>query len=149
MDIQEEIEKYSVLASLDVLRDRLRIALEISDEQPIHIIPSIVLGTDGPQLNSIILITHNYLSEINVRSEQTFIDFIGLRSISHHKFWFWENSVKRADGTTITFQLARVTLIHNIAGNFVTQISYAGVHRSDWIAAILKAIPLKLLQVNS
>ena len=149
MDIREEINKYSDLISLEVLEERVKTVLSISDEQPEHFIPSIILGTDGPILFAILFITQNYLGEIRLQSKELDFDFVNIKSVTNHRFMFWEQPVSKADGTTVIFEMANVTLIHNVSSNFSSEISYAGSNRSAWIDALLKAIPLKLLVAST
>jgi hypothetical protein len=149
MSIWNELNIYIEVASLTELENRLINPLSMLDEAVEYAFPSIVLGPNGPLLNSIFILTTSYLSEVRMHADKHEFDILHLKSVTDYKFEFWEQSISGDDESTIAFQMATITLMHNVSGNFGTQIYYAGLNRSEWVNLVLKAIPLRLLLVNT
>jgi hypothetical protein len=150
MNIKEEMKKYDDLihVPLGVLEERIKYLSLVSDELPEHLIPSIILGTDGPVLSSIIFTTKKYLYEVRLQLESIEFDFVCLNSITNYRFKLWEHISTVADGTTETFQMASIDLIH-WGVPYVTNLAYAGPNRHRWLQSLLRAIPLRLLLENT
>lgn len=149
MSIWNELNIYIEVPSLTSLENRLINPLSILDEAVEYAFPSIILGADGPLLNSIFIVTTSYLSEVGMESDKHKVDIVNLKSVTNYKLEFWEQAISGDDESPIAFQMATISLMHNGSGNVGTQIYYAGLNRSEWVNLVLKAIPLRLILANN
>jgi hypothetical protein len=141
--IMDQIKKYHDVPSYTTFEDHLRPSLSMLDESVEKCFPSILLDEDGPSLNSVFIITNNYLLEVHMNEERLAFDFLKLKSISNYRFDFWDESISGANQSIISFQMATITLMHT--ENFSSSIYYAGSNRSEWVNSVLEAIPMTLL----
>jgi hypothetical protein len=145
MSIWNDLNIYIEVASLTALENRLTTPLSIMDERVEYAFPSIILGPDGPLLNSIFIVTASYLSEVRMHADKHEFDIVNFKSVINYKFEFWEQSISDSDESLTAYEIATITLMHNASGNCGTQIYYAGLNRSEWVNLVVEAIPVRLL----
>lgn len=130
--------------------------------QPIlHVVPSVALGTDGPYMASLFFVSEHYLVERHlsdpdlpdlelppedVLDQRDLFDVILLRSVWNYRVWVGATSVGRADGSRVTYDLARISLKHRPADEFTSTITYVGSARATWLRGLVEAIPVAVLQ---
>jgi hypothetical protein len=130
--------------------------LRFVPEEPIHVLPSIVVGTDGLNLRSVIVVTSSYLGEIRwVPEGNSDFDLVLRARISNYRVKTWTHEIKEGETVKATFEVAAVSLLHSLSGSltgqgpgpFSTQIYYAGdaPGRSEWLNEVSKALPVSLL----
>jgi len=107
------------------------------------VIPSIVLGTDGPKLESIFLVSERLLVEVKNPTGPPCFDFVDRRRVLNYRISLGEHAVDRAEGQPITYQTASVDLVHFTM--FRSTINYAGLDVRSWLETVIRAIPIVTL----
>lgn len=141
MDIYTELRQYEKFVTYDDLKKRVELFLFICPEPAIDIIPSLILGPDGPTLSSLFLLTEIYLSEVRINTKEIECDYIKKDTIYNFRVKLSDTIVTRADGTTIIFQVAQVLLLHDLAA-FNSKIEYVGDDWKIWLKKIIELIPV-------
>ena len=144
MNVLEEIKKYEKYYTIEKLKKHIEPPLSLCPEEVRQIIPSIVIGLDGPTLGSLFLITDNYFCETRLEGESVEFDYLDRKKVFNLRLTLSETSVKRADETIIIYQIATANILHGLE-RFHSTINYAGDNREAWIKKVLEAIPLSLL----
>ena len=149
MSIWNELNIYIEVPSLTSLENRLINPLSILDEAVEYAFPSIILGADGPLLNSIFIVTTSYLSEVGMESDKHKVDIVNLKSVTNYKLEFWEQAISGDDEVTDSLSNGDYISYAQREWDVGTQIYYAGLNRSEWVNLVLKAIPLRLILANN
>lgn len=145
MNINEELKQYTWLMPHRALLDAIKGPKSICPEKIASILPSIRMGTDGPMLDSLFLVSNQYLCEVRLIPKREDFDFIALNTIFNYRFELSEHIVKKANEDEIRYQTAKIVFLHRVGFDFKSELNYTGDNREAWIQAILKAIPLQLL----
>lgn len=108
-------------------------------------IPSLELGSDGPRMESVFLVTESYLAEVHLQSLGVDFDVIRARTIGNYRIHLYDHLVKTSDGTEVTYEVATIALLHHLGSNFGSRIKYVGPNRQAWLQLVLHALPISLL----
>lgn len=147
MTIEEQLRGLERFSNLDKLLEATRLPIEYSPEPVIGIVPSIVLGSDGPTLARLLLVTKRFLCDIQLDEARSDFDYVETRSIRNYRFSLWTHAVKDQEVVKASYDIARVHLVHGggIARNFSTSVEYAGDARDQWIKNVMKLIPISTI----
>lgn len=147
IDINEDVKKYEKYLSLNKLREVVKMPVSLSPEEITATIPSIIMGTDGPAIDSLFLITPHYLCEIDlqVQGKVEKFDFLRLDSIANYRFELSDLVVKGADKIETSYKLVTISLDHKFPLQFRTRINYVGLDRDGWIKTVMNAIPISVM----
>ncbi len=145
MNIANECKAYASIYDYDRLVQLLTYAQELSPEEIAATIPSIKLATDGPALASIFIVTKNMLGEIRVSGTSYDIDFVNINTVQNYRISSSEHTVDNADGTKISYQIAKVKFVHSLSSTFTSEFEYVGMDRKAWLAKLMKTIPISIL----
>jgi hypothetical protein len=158
MNILEELKKYPLLRFYeDKVMKALKTPMEYCPEDISTILPSIVLGSDGPILSSLFFVTQNLLCEVRSDSKNQDFDFIARNRIFNYRFKLSEHAMTQADKQQVSYKIAQVTLNHNpesprgLTKISHSQLSYVGTDEAErelWLKEVTKALPLSLLVPN-
>lgn len=119
--------------------------IKILADEILALIPSILGGDDGPHLESLVLISNNYLCEIRLISEKEDFDIVAKGSITNYRFKYSELTVTDANDKEINYEVGSVELYHDLGIGTSTVINYIGMQRQEWIDSIINALPLSFL----
>lgn len=146
MDVFEELRQYAELVPYDRLVKVVKTPMSVFPEKISVIIPSIELGSDGPILGHLFLVTAHYLCDLVIHPEPTeSFDFISVNSIKNYRFELGEHIAKGADDREINYQTACVSFIHDLGADFRSRAYYVGSDRESWIQLVIKSLPLSLI----
>ena len=145
MKIEEEIKLYGGLMAAEKLTEALQKAISYCSEDIISMLPSIIMGSDGPLLESMVLITKSFLCEVKLGTENLTFDYVDAKTVCRHQVIFSELTVTQADDAKVEYQVANVEIAHEICGGLKTRLNYVGDKRDDWMKKVLESIPLSLL----
>lgn len=143
MDLSKMLEEFSTLMDSGKLADAIKLPISLIDDKVSGMIPSIHLGSDGPVLKSLFLVTSNFFIEVRLGAKEDF-DFIALNSIENYRIEINEHKVKKADGEEISYELAKVIFQHTLYG-FLSELNYVGNDRKSWLEKVTKLIPIKII----
>ena len=145
MNVIEELNKYANLVPLETLKKQVEKPISLCLEEIKYLIPSITMGGDGPVLGSLFLVTDNYLFEVGFVPKQENFDYIALKTIVNYRFALSEHIVKIEGKDDLTYEIATVTLFHNIGMEFNSTLNYVGNDREAWLKMVSKAIPISII----
>ncbi len=148
MNTQIEFARYAQYCPVEKLVEATRLPIQYCPEPINAIIPSLVLGLDGPTLQSLILVSENFICHVSVGGPSQEFDFVSKKMIKNYRFSIGEHEVQGQNQQKKVYQTAVVSLLHGLARpQFLTQINYAGEDRDSWIKSVIDAVPLpNLLQ---
>lgn len=142
IDISKELKKYVVYVPYEKLQKAVEKPVSICPEEITAMLPSIIMGTDGPVLVSLFFITSHYLCEVDLRGQDESFDYISIDSIANYRFELSERVVKKTDEEEVRYQVAKIELLHEISLEFRSTVNYVGLEREKWIGMVTEAIPL-------
>jgi len=147
IDFNEEMKKYEQFLALDKLQKVVKMPASLFPEEITATIPSINMGTDGPTIVSLFLLSPHYLCEIDlqVHAKVEQVDFVRLDSIVNYRIELSQSSVKKADGDEILYQVAKLLFWHGWDLKFHTQINYVGFERDEWFKTVTDSIPISVM----
>jgi hypothetical protein len=116
------------------------------EKDVLGIIPSVVLQADGLMLTRVLLVTASYLTETQLGPDELSTDFVAKSTIVNYRIRIWDHEIPAGEGAVKRFSLAQVVLIHDISPSFRTELSYVGDDREDWLASVLRVIPIELVR---
>ena len=146
IDINKELKKYEEYLTLVKLEKSIKRPVSVCPEEITAMLPSIAMGTDGPVLVSMFLVTPHYLCEVNLGSANESFDYIRLDTIANYRVVFSDKVVKKADESEIHYQVANIVLLHNIGFEFNSSLNYVGTDRKQWFKMVSEAIPLSVMK---
>jgi hypothetical protein len=104
------------------------------------------MGQDGPVLQSILLVSENYICEVRLTEPLNEFDFCA-KTVRNMRFRYAHFDVKSADGVVQTHQMVTISLRH---GELLeTRVSFVGDDCNKWVTKIKEAMPIELLRVSS
>lgn len=148
MEIHQALAELTRFIPLESLSERLAMPQLFLSEEVKSIVPSIVLGQDGPVLKSMLLVTENYLCDIRLPGPQVSNDFdiISIRSIRNYRVMAWTHEIMENDTVTASYEIAEIELVHDLGPTGTrTALQYAGQERSEWLSKVREAIPVNLI----
>lgn len=147
MDLQKELARFGRYGVVDKLLEATRRPVLYSPEPFTHIIPSIVIGADGPTLARLLLVSPNYLCDVELTGNQRNVfDYVAKKTIRDYRFNIWDHEVRADNDAVSIYQIADIHLVHGgITQQFVTQLQYAGDQRDQWLQSVIEAIPIPLI----
>ncbi|MFZ0051655.1 MAG: hypothetical protein WAK96_07745, partial [Desulfobaccales bacterium] len=141
----EELKKYSKLLRYETMVKAVEKPLYFCKEEVRNLIPSISMGTDGPVLTNVILITDNIIIDIKLQTKEETFDYVALNTIKNYRFHLFEHTIKGTDDKDIIYQVATIDLLHNPPHAFKTALNYVGDDRESWLKLVTEAIPIAIL----
>lgn len=144
MDLTKELTQYNSLISFDKLTKALETPISVCPEEISAIIPSIEMGTNGPVLGHLFLVTPHYLCDIRLHPTIEEFDYISLNTITNYRFYLSDQIVKHANNRKVRYQVAKIELLHEL-NEFKTELNYAGNDREMWLRAVTEALPLSVI----
>jgi hypothetical protein len=145
MNVIEELKKYTDLVPLEKLQKRVEKPTSLCSEEIKHLIPSIIMGGDGPVLGSLFLLTDSYIFEVRLMPQGEHFDYVARKTITNYRFILSEHIIKREGKEDLKYEVATIRLIHNVAG-VSSDLSYVGNNREAWIKMVAEAIPISILK---
>jgi hypothetical protein len=158
--INEQWTPYQDLVSFTRIQEALRRPEAVLDEEIEAILPNIVLGTDGPIVQSVIFLSKTYIGEARLMDAEENFD-IGLRdSVENYRFQIGQHEVVRntaaiesakakgeqpPEPEKIVYQKAVITLQHTALG-MLTAINYFGDKREEWLESVKVNMPVEVLK---
>src|SRR2546426_6755745 len=112
---------YRHLIKPALVEQRTDLPRRILGEEVNVLLPSIVLGTDGPAVSSLWLGSASVLIEIRLETDRESFDYVSLKSIVNLRFDLWEEEVTAADGRIVKYEIAKVDLRHLSSGVFKSE----------------------------
>ena len=146
MDLENELQKLTRFGTIDGLVAATSAPVKYCPEPFTHLLPSLVLGQDGPTLVRLLLISENYLCDIDLKEGES--DFIAKRTVVNYRFRSATQVIKRENEPGLSYKVASVVLLHDIgtgAKPFATQIDYVGEDPDSFFRAVLAAIPIEAI----
>ena len=144
MDVLQELKKYTNLSSYETLVKVVKNPIYFSKEEVRKLIPSISMGTDGPILTNIMLITDHFIIDIRLQPQGEYFDYIALKTIVNYRFNLSDHIIKATDGKDIIYQVANIELLHNLQ-TFKTSLNYVGDDRKSWLTLVTESMPMAIL----
>ncbi len=144
MNVSQELKNFSNLTPHKTLLRIVKNPIKFSKEKVNNIIPSISMGSDGPILTNLILLTDNFIIDVRVGSQNEIFDYISINTIINYRLSLSEHIIKTADGKDIVYQVAQIELLHDLAG-FKTALSYVGNDRESWLNKVIETMPISLI----
>jgi hypothetical protein len=146
MDIKVELKKYSKFIPYKILINVLEYPISIFPEDILIALPSIILGVEGPILNSLFLLSEKLICEVKMMAKIVNFDFISRNTIRNYRISLSDHSVKSADDSDIHYQLAEIILVHGVDDRSLwTNLKYAGFDRKVWLEMVIKAFPISII----
>lgn len=147
MNFEEELKKYEGLIKTEVLLDAIKTPISYCPEDVTAVLPSIELGSDGPILKSLNLITKNIICEVRIHAGTKIydFDFTDIATVDNYRFSLSEHIVKAADGTDINYEVAEIKLVHSLGTGMSSILKYVGSARDSWINSVIKALPVSII----
>lgn len=146
MNISEVLNQFGDLVDPEKLQRAVKRPIALCPEDITSIIPSIELGTDGPVLTSLFLLSARYLGEVRLDEAAQTFDFLGLNTVRNMRFELSEHVMESVDGTSASYQVAEIHLLHGLTVNcFESLLSYVGDDRESWLRLVADAIPVSLV----
>jgi len=137
--VTEAWKPYIHFLTIPQLDDLIEAPQNLLMEPIDYILPSIEMGTLGPVLTSLTLITKSFMCEVKILPrDRSRLDFMRLKSSILVRLETGRREIIRSDQTTDLLETALVTLIS--PGQLQTTISYAGRRRSEWLATVYSAL---------
>ena len=129
------------------LKRRVDVAIHFSPESFHSALPSIALSNDGQTLQSLLLISDNYLCEVQFQligdGITSVFDFAFRKSIRNYRIELWKQNVKEGEVVKASFDVAKVTLVHDL--RLTTTLNYAGNERDEWLRDVTTTLPIATL----
>jgi hypothetical protein len=147
MNIHEEFFRYTQYCPMEKLVEATRLPIKFCPEPIKAILPSLVIGPDGPTLESLVLVSENFICEVRIGAPSQEFDFVAKKMIKNYRFSIREHEIQGQNQVKRVYQIAVVTLLHGFAmpSRFQTEIRYAGEDRDSWIKSVIDAVPLPSL----
>ncbi len=142
MNLDETLKQYSTIPSFNQLSTGVDQARRVFPEEIAFVLPSLQLGSEGPHLASMFLVSKNYICEVFTKPDGADFDFVAKASIRDYRVKLASHLVKTADGREILYQTAEVDLLHVGHDTFRTRLRYVGENAKGWLATVLEAIPI-------
>lgn len=135
----------------DVGETRARAALapvlEMLDEPVEAWLPSIHIGPDGPKHAAIFLLSASYLAEAKLDDGVVNFDVLNRNTIRNYRIRMFDVTLPKGE-STVTYQVAEVTLLHDLGGAFESIIQYVGADRERWLQSLVSLIPIRTVLGN-
>jgi hypothetical protein len=161
--VSEQWAPYRGLVPDARIREALLLPQGVMDEQIEAIVPNIVLGTDGPVVESIIFFSTTYIGEARLVDREEHFD-IGLKdSVANYRLQIGRHEIVRntaaidaakakgeqpPEPEKIVYQKAVLTLQHTRVG-LVSTINYFGDNRDAWLESVKANVPVEVLKRSS
>jgi len=158
--LNEQWVYYQNLVPASRINEALRLPEGVLDEQIETILPNIVMGTDGPVVQSIIFFSKTYIGEARLMDSEDYFD-VGLRdSVANYRLQIGRHEVVRntaaieaakakgeqpPEPEKIVYEKAVLTLQHTIFG-LISTINYFGNNRDEWLKSVKTKIPIDVLK---
>ncbi|MYB40391.1 hypothetical protein F4X86_03965 [Candidatus Saccharibacteria bacterium] len=141
MKLETEVAKLSEYMDAKELTELLSTPLEFFPEDVSAMIPSLAMGEDGPSLTSIFLFSENYICEAQISgNNEKLFDFTDKRNVINIRVNLGKHDIVVDEQIVASYDTAHVNVMHRPEMHSV--LSYFGSRRSDWVARVLKEIPI-------
>jgi len=128
------------------LKAKIDLALGWMPEPPRFMVPSFALGTDGPYLESVFIISRSLICEVLAAPEADHsFDFCDLSTISSYRVQLSTHKVAVSEEKSIEYEIGKVTLLHNLSPELNSTLNYAGDSRERWLELVKAALPVTLV----
>lgn len=145
MNIIKELKKYADLVPLKKLKKQVEKPISLCPEEINYLIPSITMGSDGPVLGGLFLLTDNYLLEVRLMSKEEDFDYVALKTIANYRILLSDHIVKIEGKPDLTYEVATIKLTHNLGMGLLSELHYVGNGREAWIKIVAEAIPISIM----
>lgn len=159
---REKWTPFEPLMAFDAISAKFSLPTDLVTEPIEHLLPSIELGTDGPILKSVFLVTKTYLCEVRISGVADDFDFTLLEGVADYRVSFGRIEVtKKPTGAPlapaatenvpipdekIVYETAKVTLAHSLTIGLTSELHFAGTNRDNWFQLVRIALPISLLE---
>jgi len=140
MNISEALKQFTKFISYDSLTKAASLPQSLFPEEIDYVIPNIVLGTDGPFLNSLFFVSESYICEVRLAEKNQEFDFAPMKSVYNYRVNLSTQLLKVTDETDVSYDTASVKFMH--VGGLETNIAYVGEERESWLKHVFDALPL-------
>lgn len=148
-DFEKGWAPYEELMPFSEVWQLVESALEFCKQELVALLPSITFTATGRHINSILLTTADFVSEIHMDRPATEIDFMCLRTVGNYVVNYGTYELKRDGDDAEVFETASVMLVHKLPAinnpSTITRLHFVGRSRREWLSSVLRAIPVKLL----
>ena len=151
MNPKELVESLSLFSDYFDEKQVIRVAkqpLKLLPDTVLHVIPSITMGSDGPFLQAIFIVTESLLSEVKVSTGKNYLfDFINLSTITNIKYTKNLHSIPISD-EPVEYEYTEISLFHDLSGvaSLESTMTFVGASDTEWLKLVRKAFPVSLLQ---
>lgn len=143
MNISAELAKLSQFMPVDKLQPKVDTVLRFITEPVTHVLKSTALGGDAPVLSALFVVTQRLICEVRLAEGAQKFDFVSKTSIKNYRVRLWDQEISEGGVVRAKYELADIELSHELSSSFVTNFTYAGTARDEWITEIKSAIPVE------
>lgn len=115
--------------------------INLCEEAPEILIPSLRLATDRVVVSSIFVFTNSFMLEVEVGGRR--FDIISRKSVLRFDFNFGDLTISEEGKTPVVWAHARVEIGHG--GILTSVLEHVGRGQEEWLAALKLALPFRLL----
>ncbi|MFH0980319.1 MAG: hypothetical protein V2A79_02115 [Planctomycetota bacterium] len=153
--LKEQWQPYARLVPFETIAERMQFPKSCLPEDVRFLLPSVSLAKDGPVVESLFLVTEQYLCEVRLAQSNRDFDVTLVATIANYRIATGKQEITReepASGTDpatekrvtkITYDTAKISFIHTV--KVATQLTYVGEGRDAWIQHVFTAFPIDLL----
>lgn len=147
MQVESELQQLTRFIPIESLMAKVSLPLRYLPEPVTGLLPSIVLSGDGLSLVRVLLATEHYLCDVRLASpeEVSEFDFVAKHTVKNYRFRVWTHVIKDGESIKASYDIAQIHLLHELAGQFATQLDYAGDNRAGWLARVIDVFPIRLV----
>lgn len=158
--LQQQWAPNEYLVSFGTLMRLISRPCDYLEQQPYALIPSIELAVDGPILESVFLLTDDYICEARLAEGSESFDAALLRTVVNYRMEIGTHEVNppeppaktddpsaakdKTPSKKITYQTAKLILVHDHA-LLRNELNYVGNDRETWLRSARKALPVRIL----
>ena len=137
--LTQYVELGELLDRINVVRTGMAGDVTFTD-----VIPSFVMGADGPTLKSILLFTETLIVDVSIArgKDNHEFDTILRGQFFNYRCRIWQQLIMNGDEVSATFELAELVFLIGGMQQFGVTIQYAGNERNAWLDAVKRAFPL-------
>lgn len=142
-NLLKELKKYSHLATLEKLKKITERPVKLCPGEFKYLIPSIIMGSDGPVLESLNLVTSTSMCEVRVNVDAEDFDLVGLNlGVCNYRISLSEQIIKRDGDDDLEYKLGEVKLYHT--DNLTSIFNYVGSddERERWLELVFDTFPI-------
>jgi hypothetical protein len=148
------------LVSFGTLMRLISRPCEYLQQEPSALIPSIQLGTDGPVLKGVVLLTDDYICEARLSESAESFDAALFNTVMNYRVDIGTHEIKPPEppanndpqaekqpvpAKKVVYQTAQIVLVHTTFP-MRTEMHYVGNDRETWLRNVRDALPVEILK---